>query len=274
MNRGLHLAAGAFAISLVGCASPRIGTAPAGASDPAATALLAASQEAHGERNFRRVRNLTVRYEGRWAALGPRLQPLLADTNFRRSSEEKLLLRPRTMVQVHQGPAGEKVVVRRSGSVAVTYNGQSTNNEEVRRAAALVADAYTLFLLGPFYFDRAGVTLITAGETTVDGTVCDQVLAILRPGFGFAEEDRVVLSIDRDTKQLRRVRFTLNGLESTQGAEVDVSFRDFRSIGGILWPTEFEERIRSPLKLSAHQGKTISLEINRGFDPKNPGKLR
>jgi hypothetical protein len=88
---------------------------------------------------------------------------------------------------------------------------------------------------------------------------------VLRPGFGNAKEDRVILFIDRATKQLRRVRMTLSGLESTLGAEVDVTFRDFRTIEGVLWPTDFDERIRVPFDLHAHHWKMLGLDINRGF---------
>ena len=138
------------------------------------------------------------------------------------------------------------------------------------KANALVGGAlflaiYTLFLLGPFYFDRPGVVFAPAGEAVVDKAACDQVLAVLRPGFGLAEEDRVILFIDRNTKQLRRVRMTLSGLESTRGAEVDVTFRDFRNIGGIVWPTDFDERIRVPFDLHAHHWRMLGLDTNRGL---------
>ncbi|MGB8466719.1 MAG: hypothetical protein WCE49_17365 [Terrimicrobiaceae bacterium] len=206
-----------------------------------------------------------MRYEGRWAALGPKFQPVLADTKFRRGSEERLLIAPRALMQEHAGPGGKKTVLRQSGAVAVGYNGAVSNDLEANRAATLVADAYTLFLLGPFYFDQPGVVLVPNGEATVDKAACDQVLAVLCPGFGMAEEDRVILFIDRATKQLRRVRMTLNGLESTRGAEVDVTFRDFRKIGGILWPTDFDERIRVPFDLHAHHWRMLGLDTNRGL---------
>ena len=138
-------------------------------------------------------------------------------------------------------------------------------------AAALVADAYTLFLLGPFYFDRSGVVLALTGEAMVDKAMCDEVVAVLRPGFGMAEEDRVILFIDRATKQLRRVRMTLSGLESTRGAEVDVTFRNFRKIGGIVWPTDFDERIRVPFDLHAHHWHMLGLDMNRGLQASDLG---
>lgn len=264
-TRITHILLIAMACFLSGCASPKICTREIQKSDTKAVELLAASQRAHGKTAFAKVRDVSVRYDGRWASLGPRFQPVLADTSFRRGSEERLLVGPRIIAQEHTGPAGKKLVVRTRGKVTAGYNGSLSTDEETRRAAALVADAYSMFLLGPFYFDRPGVVLAPNGKSVVDKAVCDEVLAVLRPGFGTAEEDRVILFIDRTTKQLRRVRMTLNGLESTRGAEVDVTFRDFRRIDGILWPTDFDERIRVPFDLHAHHWKLIGLDTNRGF---------
>ena len=260
-----HSLLAAVACLLSACASPKICTRDIPKSDAKAAALLAASQRAHGASAFAKVRDVSVRYDGRWASLGPRFQPVLADTKFRRNSEERLLVGPRVIAQEHTGPAGKKVVVRAPGKVSVGNNGAVSHDDATTRAAALVADAYTMFLLGPFYFDRPGVTLAPNGESIVDKATCDEVLAVLRPGFGSAAEDRVLLFIDRATKQLRRVRLTLNGLESTRGAEVDVTFRDFRTIDGILWPTDFDERIRVPFDLHAHHWKMLGLDMNRGF---------
>jgi hypothetical protein len=250
---------------LTACASPKICTREIRKSEPAALALVAASQQSQGGRAFTRVRDVSVRYEGRWASIGPRFQPVLADTGFRRGSEERLLVGPRLLAQEHTGPAGKKLVLRTPIKVSVAYNGSLSDDAEAKRAAALVADAYALFLLGPFYFERSGIVLATNGESVLGGAVCDEVLAVLRPGFGEAKEDRVILFIDRASKQLRRVRMTLNGLESTRGAEVDVTFRNFRRIGGILWPTDFDERIRVPFDLHAHHWRMLGLEINRGY---------
>lgn len=256
----------AAAVSIAAsCAAPQIATRTVKKSDPEAIALVEASQRAHGKEAFTKVRDVSMRYDGRWAPVGPRFQPVLADTGFRRGSEERLLVESRVMAQEHSGPAGKKLVVREPGKVSVAYDGIVSNDNEIKHAAALVADAYTLFLLGPFYFDRPGVVLAANGEAVVDKAVCDQVLAILRPGFGFAKEDRVILFIDRGSKLLRRVRMTLSGLESTRGAEVDVTFRDFRAIDGIVWPTDFDERIRVPFDLHAHHWRMLGLETNRGF---------
>lgn len=265
MKLATHCSLIALMALLTACGSSQICTRDIKQSDANAMALLAASQKAHGGNALQKVRDVSVRYEGKWAAIGPRFQPVLVDKTFRGNSEERLLVNAWTIAQVHSGSAGTKNVLRSPGKVAVAYNGTLSTDEEARRAAALVADAYTLFLIGPFYFDRPGVKITSAGEGFVDKAVCDLVLAVLRPGFGMADEDRVILSIDRADKKLRRVRMTLNGLESTRGAKVDVTFRDFRTIGGIVWPTDFDERIRAPFDLHAHHWKILGLEINRGF---------
>ncbi len=255
-----------FALLLTSCSSgPRIHSTAVVASEPSATRLLSAAREAHGGRAIERVKDISVRYEGKWGAIGPRFQPELVDKKFRRDSEERLLLGPRLIAQKHHGPGGTKEVLREGGMTRVTYNGKAASDDITRQAAALVADAYQLFLLDPFYFDRPGVVLQIAKQSSVDGHLCDELLAVLKPGIGESNEDRVLLSIDRSTKQLRRLRMTLNGLASTQGAEVDVTFRDFRNVGGILWPTTFEERIRVPFDLHAHSWKLRGMDLNRGL---------
>jgi hypothetical protein len=60
------------------------------------------------------------------------------------------------------------------------------------------------------------------------------------------------------------VRLTLNGLASTAGAEVDVTFGEFREVGGVVWPTDFVERIRSPFDLFAHRWTMDGLRLNGG----------
>ena len=254
-----------MACVLTACSSPKICTRKITDSEPRAKALVAESQRAHGKMAFANVRDVSVRYEGRWASIGPKFQPVLADTKFRRGSEERLLVASRMLAQEHSGPGGKKVVIRTPGKVAVAYNGVPSSDADVKGAAALVADAYTMFLLGPFYFNRPGIVFASNGEAAVDRAPCEQVLAVLSPGFGMAKEDRVVLFIDKVTRQLRRVRMTLSGLKSTRGAEVDVTFREFRNIGGIVWPTDFDERIRVPFDLHAHHWRMLGLDLNRGL---------
>lgn len=260
MDKSLLFLCPALLLTL-GCAGRAIiPTTPALATEPAAAERVAASQRAHGGERFQQLRNLMVEYDGTWGAFGPRFQPVLVDRDYRKSSRETLDLRRREIVQIHSGPGGTKEVRRTPDSIQVRYDGIPSTDDEQRRAAALVADAYQMFLLGPFYFDRAGVTLRAAGRGAVGDRAVDQVLAILRPGFGFAEEDRVLLSIDRETDRLLRVRMTLNGLASTRGAEVDVTFSGFEEIDGVLWPRRFVERIRAPFDLHAHTWELLQLE--------------
>lgn len=254
---------------LSSCASTQICTRSITTSEPEALALFEASQKAHGGIAFDLIRDLSVRYEGKWASIGPRFQPVLVDSKFRGASEERMIFSPSIIAQSHTGPGGVKKVLRSPGQIAITYNGRATDDDETEQAAALVADAYRLFLLGPFYFRQSGTVFIMNGQSFVDQALCDEVLAVLRPGLGMAEEDRVVLHIDRSSKLLRRVRLTLNGLDSTRGAEVDVTFRDFKKIDGVLWPTDFDERIRSPFKLHAHHWNLRGLDSNRGLSTRD-----
>lgn len=259
-----------FLIGLLSsCASTQICTRSITTSEPEAQALVIASQKAHGSAAFDRIKDLSVRYEGKWASIGPRFQPVLVDSKFRGGSEERIILSPRITAQSHTGPGGMKKVLRSPSQIAIAYNGTSSDDAEAKKAAALVADAYALFLFGPFYFQQSGTVFAMNGASLVDEALCDEVLAILRPGLGMAEEDRFILHIDRSSKLLRRVRLTLNGLGSTRGAEVDVTFRDFKNIDGVLWPTDFDERIRSPFKLHAHHWNLRGLESNRGLSTRD-----
>ena len=123
-----------------------------------------------------------------------------------------------------------------------------------------------MFLFGPYYIDRRAKDLQKlpdAGE--VEGVACDKMLAVLRPGLGAVKQDRVVLYIDRQSHLLRRVSFTLNGLESTQGAEVHVDFSEHQRLAGVMFPTRFHERIDRPVNLDAHRWQLLGFDTNRGY---------
>lgn len=264
----------AAAIALSGCASTRF---PETAENGRPAAILSQSAAAHGMNAFAGIRDISVRYDGGWAAIAPKLQPVLADSKYRSASEERLQLRARTIAQLHRGPDGEKYVVRTPESVSVRYDGIANDEPDVRAAAALVADAYTMFLLGPFFFQqemaRNRAQIAYGGTEKIDGAVHDRLVITLRPGFGEADKDRVLVSIGRADRILRRVYFTLNGLDSTQGAAVDVTFSDHKRIGGVLWPTRFYERIRAPLKLPAHRWRMTGLDLNRGLTAADLGTI-
>lgn len=234
---------------------------------PEARALLDASAQAHGVAAFRQLRDVNVSYDGEWRTLVQKLQPVLVDASFRKSSEERLILgRERIIGQRHSGPGGVKHVVRQAASVQVDYNGQPSRDNDVLAAAALVADAYRMFLTGPMHFLEGNASLALAGTGVVEGRACDLLLAVRRPGHGPSAEDRYLLFIDRQDRLLRRVRFTMEGLAATQGAVVEVDFFDHREIAGVRWPTRFFERIRKPIPLlPVHAWRLTGLDVNRGY---------
>ena len=279
MNRFLFPRGALLAASLLfqaGCSSslPPIPSTPAAAvtSPTDARLLLDACLAAHGgERAYARLHDVNVRFSSHWAAVGPRLQPKLSDTGYRQGSEERYFATAHGWIvgQDHHGPKGRKHVLRTPpDGIIVTYNNDPSPSadSEVNAAAALVTDAYSMFLFGPDFFRRRAAKLhrlSTAGD--VDGKLCDELLAVLRPGFGPSGEDRVVLFIDRQTHLLRRVQFTLNALESTRGAEVQVDLSGQRKLGGVMFPTKFYEHIDRPVNLDAHRWQLLGFDVNRGY---------
>ena len=176
------------------------------------------------------------------------------------------------MLQAYRGPAGSKQVFWRRGStaapgdVAVWFNGQRSTDTSVQAAAALVAEAYGLFLLGPLWLaDRAqGAEL--AGSQRVNGRLCDVVNVWLRPGLGLTPLDRVAVFIDRDDAITRRLRFTLEGFVSTQGAVAEVDTFEHQRRFGVLWPMRSYEEVVHPLRVPAHDWYVTGLDVDRGYD--------
>lgn len=261
------------ALTLTACGTARLPDLVERGDSEAAVRVLQRSVEAHGgATRWNEIEDIVVRYDGEWASIGPRLQPVLSDTDYRRSSVEVILPAGRIVGQLHEGPAGTKQVYRTPESIEVRYDGAAATDENALDAAALVTDAYQMFLTAPFFFASFGTSPRTAGTETVDGEICDRISLVVRPGLGRTDRDLALLSIGRETGILRRVRFTLNGLESTRGAEVDVTFRAHREIDGILWATEYVERIRAPFRLAAHRWRLVSLAANTGANPREPGR--
>ena len=248
--------------------------------DPAAQALLSQSAGAHGSMGLSKVRDISVSYTGQWRAIVDKLQPALVDAGFRGGSEERVLLNDGIVSQAHAGPSGRKQVVRTltplpSGDVHVWRNGNADDDKDSRDAAALVADSYLLFLLGPMLLSLHGFEeRIIAAELggrrriQVDAGVheCESLRIRLRPGMGFSAEDDLMLFIDRESHLMRRVRFTLNGLESTRGAVAEVDVGRFKTFEGISWPTHYYERLLRPVPLPVHEWRMTGLDLNRGID--------
>jgi len=251
---------------LSGCAArfPPRGVVADSTGRQRAADLLRASIDAHGGYLYGHDGPAEVRvdYEGRWGNLVRLLQPVLVDAAFRQGSEERLEPASDRLTQLHRGPAGEKRVVRDADSVEVLYNGDEVLSPGKRDAAALVADAYQMFLAGPSFFERRRAELTLLEPKRREGRRYERLLARLRPGLGHADEDEVVLWIDGETRRLDRLDFTLNGLESTRGALVSVTLDDHRRVGGWLWPTRFVERLRAPLRVTAHRWRATSLEVD------------
>ena len=261
---------------LPGCAAPlpplmNPGTAAA------ARALLDESAAAHGLTALASINDLNLRYVGEWRPLIDRLQPALADQGFRGGSEERLLLREGLVAQAHSGPSGRKQVLRRPGTsagaqgdVRVWFNGEEARDADRPRAAAVVIDGYSLFLLGPMLLAQRwsaerSMALELAGVEYVNEHECDVLRVRLTPGFGFSASEQIALFIDRKERLMRRVRFTLDGLPSTVGAIAEVETFDHVTLHGVRWPTRFYERLLRPLPLPVHDWRLIGLDVNRGL---------
>ena len=253
---------------LAGCVSvpdPR-----PGGSEERATQILKQAADAQGPEALERLHDVNARFEGKWSFLAARLQPVLVDDRFRGTSEERYLVHETTVSQAHSGPGGVKQVFRDKAGIRVLYNGKESSDADVRDAAALVADDYRMFLLGPRFFQERQATLQYLGTETVDGASCDNLLAALTPGIGNSAEDRVVLSIDQSRHGLRRVRITLNGLESTRGAVADIFLRDPIRIGGVVWPTAFYEELKRPFDTSVHHWRLTAIDFDRHLEAGSP----
>ena len=238
------------------------GEAPAVGDAGQARALLKSSAEAAGD-PWRAYRKVEVAYAGEWGWLVKRLQPDLVDADFRKTSVETYDTRRETVEQVHTGPGGTKTVRRTREDTVVSYNGERIGLESRRDASALVADAYTAFLFGPSWLLRKGEQMELVGSAEIGGEWCEGVQGRLRPGFGFSEEDRFIAWIGRDSRLMRRLQFTIEGLESTRGADVDVTFSEhWKAADGSLWPGRFVEWVRRPLTVKAHDWRLQSLEAD------------
>lgn len=242
--------------------------------------LLRACARAHGDDAWKAVRDISVSYEGQWYGLVVRLQPELVDERWRKQSEERILPGVPLVAQHHRGPGGEKFVLRQGGErseragaatsqiasqIQVRYDGAPSADAERVAASALVADAYRMFLTAPFMFGAESAPAL-AEPQWLDGRRMQVVVVRCQPGLGWDGDDRVALFVDDESFVLRRVRFTIDALPSTKGAVVEVDLDGQRRIDGVLWPTQFFERIRTPVPmLPAHRWWMTGLDVNRGL---------
>lgn len=263
MNTIRHLIPIAAAVLLASCSSlPVPGPDTAGAPTEEARRILNQSAAAHGD-PWRKYRLVEVGYTGEWSPIAERLQPVLTDSGFRKSSVETYQPAAGKVRQVHSGPSGTKTVDRLRPGIKVAFNGTSSTDREVLDSAALVADAYTAFLFGPSWLSRNGKDFKLIGGRMLDGERCELVAGRLSPGFGSSSEDHFIVWISRETSLMRRFQFTLNGLDATRGADVDVTFSDFKKTAdGSVWPENFVEYIQRPLLAKAHEWRMTSLRLD------------
>lgn len=216
---------------------------------------------------WRRLERVEVAFEGEWTRIVQKLQPELVNAEFRKSSREVYQPRLKRVEQIHTGPRGIKTVRRTPTSIEVSFTEYRVATETEKDAAALVADAYTMFVFGADYLLARGQDWRfwpCMQRREIDGDPCDLIFGTLKPGVGRSDEDQVIAWISQRDKRLRRVQFTLNGLASTVGADVDVTFDDFQpGPNGTDWPRHFLETVRRPLTVKAHEWRMTSLTAGR-----------
>ena len=242
-----------------------------GTSSTEAAQRLADSSQAHGLDAYRQINDINVSYDGQWRPLIGRIQPEVVDAAFRISSQERVLPALGVVAQSYTGPQGNKHVFwqRSKAEIGVWYNGSASSSGTVQAAAAMVAECYGLFLLGPLWLSsrqaEKPLVLAMGGTERVNDRLCDVVHAWLSPGFGRAAMDRVSLCIDKQDNITRRLRFTLEGFPGTQGAVAEVDVLAFERHFGVLWPMRSYEEVVHPLRLPAHDWWVTGLDINRGL---------
>jgi hypothetical protein len=265
----------ALPVSLVAaCGTPLPLTAPvpAAAPNPGAQRLLESAQ-AHGLEAYRSITDINISYGGQWRPLINRIQPEVVDAGFRGPSQERLMPAAGINAQAYTGPLGSKQVWWQQGAgssfgqVAVWFNGRASSSEKQLTAAAVVAECYRLFLLGPLLFAEKNLPTQLSGTARVDGRFCDVVQVWLRPGLGRVAQDRVALFIDRSDSVTRRMLFTLEGFAGTRGAVAETDTFDHQLRHGVLWPMRSYERVAHPLNLPAHDWFITGLDVNRGYAP-------
>lgn len=266
------------ALLLVGCVStgfppdPSRGAQPRFADGFDGDAVFARTLATHGGDLRRYDGDINVSTDGRWYALIQRIQPLVSDSGYRIRSEERYRPRDGFYAVRHTGPKGVKHVVRRGDGVLSIHDDGVVATDPARlQATAMTSDAFRMFHFGPSYFlDRAqGWTRLA--DVREGGRDYQRILGTLRPGFGEAAEDQVLLWVDRENGRLFRIHMSLNGFESTVGAHVDTTFLDYREMSGYLFPVRFHERVRGPLRVHAHTWWITGLDTGRGWSEDDVG---
>ena len=260
----------AAALALAGCtafptAPSRAAVGDRFADGLDARAVFAQTLAAHGGDLRAYPGDINLSTDGRWYRAIQRIQPVVTDAAFRVTSQERYRPRDGVYAVAHAGPGGSKQVLRTRDGLTVHYNGVVENDPVKRRATAMTNDAFRLFHFGPTFVAERATSMTRLPDAREGGRTYRRVLATLAPGFGEAPSDDVVLWIDADNARLFRVHMTLNGFETTQGAHVDTTFLAYRRVGPYLLPTRFHERVRGPVRITAHEWWTTGIDLDRGW---------
>ena len=249
---------------LAACTSLPTPNQSLGQASQQAVRLLEKSAEKAGK-PWRRLDRVDVAFTGEWTKIVQKMQPELVNAEYRKSSREVYFPRLSRVEQTHTGPSGTKTVLRTPGKIEVRLPVYRQPTETEKDAAALVADAYTMFVFGADYLLARGHDWRiwpVMQRQEIEGDPCSLVFGTLKPGVGRSAGDKVIAWISQRDHRLRRVQFTLNGLESTAGADVDVTFSDFQpGPNGTEWPRHFIETVRRPLTLKAHEWRMTELKV-------------
>ncbi|MDZ7791542.1 MAG: hypothetical protein U5L08_13820 [Xanthomonadales bacterium] len=224
---------------------------------------------AHGGDLSDDTRDFNLAMTGEWSSMIQRIQPLVSDADYRVSAEERYRPSDNLYAIRHAGPAGIKTVWRRGRDIRVWYDGEPVDDPDVLAATAMTTDAFELFHFGPSFLARRAVDMTRLKAGSDDGQSYPRLLFTIEPGFGRAESDQVVAWIDPDSHRLFRVHITLNGFETTQGAHVDTTFSGYVEQGGYWFPTTFEERVRGPIRIHAHDWRITGRDLDRGWRPED-----
>lgn len=266
MFRRVFLLLASACLGLTGCASFPAATPVAAPADGlTAQQIFDRSLAAHGGDLRAYDGDINLSTDGRWYRLIQRIQPLVTDTQFRITSEERYRPREGVYAVRHSGPGGVKQVVRTREGMTVHYNGVRETDPMKLGATALTSDAFRMFHFGPSWFLDRSASMLRMADAREGGRRYHRLHATLRPGFGDSVEDRAILWIDAENFRLWRIHQTLEGFETTRGAHVDTTFLDYRRVGPYLFPVRFSERVRGPLRIKAHDWWVTGIDLGRGW---------
>ncbi len=256
----------AFVFCLLGCAG--FPAPPAGLSFDdglSAEELFARTVAAHGGDLRQHDGDFNLAMDGEWGRAIVRIQPIVTDAGFRIRAEERFRPSEGVYALRHEGPEGTKTVFRHGDELEVWYNGEPNDDPARQRATAMTTDAFQMFHFGPSFLLDRSVALDRMTDRRAGGVRYRRILVSIEPGFGEAETDQVVLWIHPDTDLTWRMHITLNGFETTQGAHVDTTFLDYEAVGPFVFPSEFIERVRGPIRLRAHDWWITARDQDRGW---------